>query len=415
MSDWKTRATPVAEGGDWKSRATAVSDSEPAAAPKQDPLAEYPGTAFALGSLNKLAMGGGSAALALKDMLKVTDSRSGQNDKSGRSAQQLYLDNKKFYDEGFDRLGKANPKAEALSNAAYLVGPSKGGNVLARGAVRGAAEGLVGGPHSLADDPDGVLGDVERGAGFGAAGAAAGAALGKVTEFGGNLARRQLGRVMGKVNADAIGEHASQVGKAGKQAQEAVGGLENLHLADEMKWGANFGGQAFKGVPQPQVQELLRRRVGNAKEKIADLFDNPRQVESMGTLLGRAKQAAVDRSKGAVKDLAVAGALGYGGEQVANAVGLPKGVGYAVGGAAPLYFLRNATRKALANPKTLEKLIKLKPVGEFLARHGGKFGSAEAAATGLAVFAKQHPEVEQAILSVDRASQGSSPEAVSED
>src|SRR5690242_2985585 len=82
-------------------------------APKKDPLADHEWTAFGLGSLNKLAMGGGSAALALKDMLSSVDSRTGQKGvPAGMGPKELYLSNKKFYDEGFDRLGKANPTGE---------------------------------------------------------------------------------------------------------------------------------------------------------------------------------------------------------------------------------------------------------------------------------------------------------------
>lgn len=377
--------------------------SAPAVPPaeKKDPLADYPVTAFALGSANKLAMGGGSAALALKDMLKMVDSRTGQNDQSKRSAQQLYLDNKKFYDEGFDRLGKANPKADFLSNAAYFVGPGsplKAGvtGLMARGAVHGAGQAALGGDKSFVDDPEAALKETAAGGALGAGASLLGMIPGKVLEAGGNMARGALSKVLNKVNSEAISEHASQLGSKAKQAQEAVGGLENLHLADEMKW-AGPQAPAFRGLTPRQVNELLARRQGNAHEKIADFFNNPKQVESMKTLIARGMQNANEKATGAVKDIAVAGALGLGGGEVADKLGLDKKWGYAIGGAAPLWFLRNAAAKVLKHPDSLQRLVGMKGVGQALAQVGARGAGGAGTDVALAVMAKKDPNVERAL------------------
>lgn len=358
------------------------------AAPKEDPLAQYPGTAFALGSLNKLGMGGGSAALALKDTLKVTDSATGQNDKSGRSAKELYLANKAFYDDGFKRLGNANPKADFASNAAYLIGPTKGGSVLGRGVASGAAQGFVGGPSSLVDDPEGVMKDTAAGGAFGAAGAALSAIPGKLLERVGSAAK---GRLSG-LYREAL---KSAQGVAGKQGQEAAGGVENKWIARQMEKDLNAGNDTFVGqIPTAWIRKGIGARVANADEKIIDKNVNPVNVRALAE---KKIQGVGNEAVAAAKRYAMAGVGGYVGGEVADKLGVDKRIGYALGAGAPIWALRNSWSKVLDHPESLKKLAGLKPVGEFIKRHGAKFGSAEAAAVGLATLAKQHPEVEQAL------------------
>lgn len=369
-------------------------DVEPvqAAPKKEDPLAQYPTTAFALGGLNKLGMGGGSSALALKDMLASVDSRTGQKGiPEGMGPKELYLSNKAFYDDGFKRLAEANPKADLASNAVLLAGPGMGaklGTQVVRGAARGTMQGAVGGESSVVDNPEGVVKDAAAGAAFGGAGTAIGGVPGKLLEKVGAGAGSRLFGVLRRAMGSAKGE-------AGKQAQEAMGGVENKFLANKMHEAlANRQDTWIGGIPEGIIRQNLGARIANADEKIIDRALRPIDVRK------RAEQKVEGMGKaaiGAAKKYALAGVGGVVGGEVAEKMGVDKRIGWAIGSAAPLWALRKSWGAVLDHPAALKAVSRLQPVGAKLSMLGSRGGGAAGLATHLAVMTKRDPELAKAL------------------
>lgn len=369
-------------------------------------LSHGPGTSFALNALDSLSVVGLPTTLALKDALTAGPAAGDFRTRYGKA--------KEFYEKGMDRLGKANPKTAVVGQLAPIVTPGgaamKGASfagTVGRGAVSGALAGLARGPSKVIEkgDFEGAAKDTAIGAGAGGLLAGGGALIGKGVEFGGNLARKGMGRVLAEVKKRT----ASDIGTAKNLAGQAAGAVENAWNANAMR---NAGpGGIVPGLAHRdpvQVARNLSRREGNIERALdveQNLFDKygkklrPPIRELNAKHLGEMGSEATGHLKGAI----TAGALGYAGYKGAEAAGVDPRIGAAIGGAGGLYAVRKISQAAASHPETLQKLMNLRPIGQALARLGGK-GASVPKNVGAIVYAlRDDPEVKK-ILSEFAAS-----------
>lgn len=264
--------------------------------------------------------------------------------------------------------GNQKDKAEALdrSPVASFVGDVTGGigrdailaytglGMFAVPAVSGGISGAGDSTASLEDDPAGLAVDTGIGAGTGYLAGKAGELIGKgLRRVGGGMAQKLAGEenaAWQRAVASQDEAIASAEGRAGKQAQEAVGGRFNYEEA---------AGQA--GLPPPRTmppppagvgsaewEQLRQQRLSNAAEKMRDYFDNPVDVPRFNPQLAAATakdelaRRSAEISARAKRALASLGARAAGGYWFGGPVGALLGTG--TGGSAfkALFELRNS-------------------------------------------------------------------------
>ncbi len=263
-----------------------------------------------------------------------------------------------------NRKDKAD--AEARSPVTSFIGDVAGGigrdailaytglGMFAAPVVSGGLSGAGESAAALTEDPAGLLLDTGIGAGTGyAAGKIGEKIAGGLRKVGGNLARR-LGTQENAAWQRAVGAQDELIesarGKAGKQAQEAVGGRFNYEEA---------AGQA--GRPPPRVmppppagvtpaewEQLRGQRMGNAAEQMRDYFDNPVDVPKFSAQqaaatakaeLAHRSEEMASRAKRALASLAARGAGGF---WLGGPVGAFLGTGSNTGALKALFDMRNS-------------------------------------------------------------------------
>ena len=418
---WRDRAQPAETMG-WRSRATPA-PVESAAAPSdslEEPggLSHGPGTSFALNALDSLSMVGLPTTLGMKDAL-MGDAKDGDFRTRYRKA-------KEFYEGGMGRLSKANPATALAGQMAPMVIPggaiAKGARfvpTVLRGAASGALSGGLRGPSATMDgDFEGTAKDIGLGAAAGTAFSAAGSGAGKIIEKGGEAAKRGFGKVLQGVT-DKV---KSEVGKARNFKGQGAGAIENLANVRVMeddaaqalvglraRRGANAKGIPKKGVipgleniDPKEVDFNLGNRVGNAEKMIAKVAEKRKRLgptlmeprlELRDKFMRQANKAGTDHLKGVLGKTA----LGAAGFAAADAAGVDGKYGAAVAGLGGLYAARKITQAAVNHPKTLKKLMALKPIGQFAGRKLAA-GTTVPKSIGAIVYAlRDDPEVKRVL------------------
>jgi len=370
-------------------------------------LSHGPGTAFALNALDALSVVGLPTTLAMKDAL--TGSEGDFRSRYGKA--------KAFYEGGMQRLHDSNPKSSTVGQFAPILTPggaaARGaglGATVARGAVSGAAAGAFRGPSKLIEEGDvgGTVEDAAMGAGAGGLLSAGGALLGKGVEAGGKLARRGFGKVLDEVakrTKSKQGEFAQlqQAGQAARRrlpfdrvdAEQTVpiGKGANEVLADrKMAQDAIAGAEKEKALAQS-----LKRRYGPSGTP-------PKAELDAGHMADLQKESNVG-----AKQLLGTAALTAGGYYAGKKLGVdPYLSGLAAGGAGAGFLVRKAALSVARNPAALQQLMKLEPIGQVLAKAGGRGGSAPGNIAAIIYSLRHHPEVAR-VLKEHEGQKGTSP------
>lgn len=436
MSDWRSRAVPADTMG-WRSRAQPVEAAKPAADAIEEPggLTTGPGTTFGLNALDSLSVAGVPTVLGGLDAVRGIDSADLKSHGSlnpienAKGILDRYYANKDFYSKGMERLGTANPKAEIAGQLAPIAVPggalakgAKLGSIVKAGAAIGTGYGALRGPaHTLAGDVDGTLLDAGTGGLAGAGLSLLGAGAGKLIEKGGNIARGGMAKVLNEVRERT----ATDIGKTSKKAGEAVGGIENLFNKQGMEdaaANAQVGLAKRRGpaavpyrgnvpgadnVPLDIQENLLNRRQGNAEaviQKFKDLRAKYGELLRPSTKDLNAKNLEGIRGEasGHIRGAVQSAALGYAGYKGAEAAGVDPRIGAAVGGAGGLYAARKFSQAVFSHPATLQKLMALRPIGQALARLGGKAASNPETVKAIVYALRDHPEVKAVLESPTR-------------
>lgn len=353
-------------------------------------LSHGPGTSFALNALDSLSVVGLPTTLGLKDAL-MGDAKDGDFRTRYRKAKQ-------FYEGGMDRLHDTNPKSATAGQVAPMAIPGgammKGAKLaqLAKmGATMGAAGGAFRGPSdTMGGDLAGTVKDTALGGAVGAAIAPVASLGGKAIEYGGKLAGKGMAKVMG----DVASRSASAEGRYAKIQAMGQGARRNLP-----------GDIAAASDPLATAEDraLAREAVKYGQGAKAEAIGNkqkwgPRAAPSRFDMdASHLKEIQKEAWEGAGQ-LAKTAAVGVAGYHGAKALGINPAIGATLGGAGGgAVFLRQAALSAAKNPAILQKLMKLTPVGQAVARVSAK-GSTTPNVVGAITYAlRDHPAV-KAIL-----------------
>ncbi len=385
------------DGADFDPDAFLAGDGE---VTEEGGLSNGPGTTGALNALDSLSVVGLPTVLSAKDTLFGEDSDN-PDSKTPRGVLDRYRRNKDFYKKGMEGLEKRNPKSAFLGQMAPaaitggglasqgLKGALKIGAIsgIARGATHGESDTAGGDIAGTAKDAlaDGVVGAGTAGLGYGVAKAAA-----APVKWASNKAKEGLG----KFRSEVEGRVRSQIGEANQVQGEGIGGLMNENdraakikeliakVRAEVPGASEDLNQARRAAEAAdrakiQGQEALKRNGNQAAPPHQQMFD-----EHSKELRGELNKRIV----GGAKDAAVA----------AGAFKVNPLLGAAVAGS-KYGALKDAGRAISMHPALMDKVVKLAPVQNAIARLGGRAGSVPKNIDAIVHSLRNHPDVKRVL------------------